>query len=48
VTSANRPRVLICEDSRTYAAALQRLVEHDLDLEVVAIAVSAEEAIAAV
>jgi two-component system chemotaxis response regulator CheB len=40
--------VLICEDSRTYAAALQRLVEHDLDLEVVAIAVSAEEAIAAV
>jgi two-component system chemotaxis response regulator CheB len=48
MTKAARPRVLICEDSRTYAAALQRVIEHDGQLEVVGIARSAEDAIAAV
>jgi two-component system, chemotaxis family, protein-glutamate methylesterase/glutaminase len=48
VTQAPRPRVLICEDSRTYAAALQRVIEHDGQLDVVAVARSAEDAIAAV
>jgi two-component system, chemotaxis family, protein-glutamate methylesterase/glutaminase len=48
VTDAPRPRVLICEDSRTYAAALQRVIEHDGSLDVVAVARSAEDAIAAV
>jgi two-component system chemotaxis response regulator CheB len=48
VTKATRPRVLICEDSRTYAAALQRVIEHDGNLDVVAVARSAEDAIAAV
>ena len=48
VTEATRPRVLICEDSRTYAAALQRVIEHDGQLEVVAVARSAEDAIASV
>ena len=43
-----RPRVLICEDSRTYAAALQRVIEHAGDIDVVAISRTAEEAIAAV
>lgn len=40
-------RMLICEDSRVYAAALQRVLEHDGDIEVAAICTSAEEAIAA-
>jgi two-component system chemotaxis response regulator CheB len=48
VTNPPRPRVLICEDSRTYAAALQRVIEHDGQLDVVGIARSAEDAIAAV
>ena len=48
MTKRARPRVLICEDSRTYAAALQRMIEHDLTLEVVSVSRSAEEAIAAV
>jgi two-component system chemotaxis response regulator CheB len=43
-----RPRVLICEDCRTYAAALRRVIEHDGALEVVSVARSAEEAIDAV
>lgn len=42
------PRVLICEDSQTYAAALQRLIEHNLELDVVGVSRSGEEAIAAV
>jgi two-component system, chemotaxis family, protein-glutamate methylesterase/glutaminase len=42
-----RPRVLICEDSKTYAAALARVVEHGGDLELVGVARTAEEAIAA-
>ena len=48
MSNAPRPRVLICEDSRTYAAALQRVIEHDGQLDVVGIARSAEDAIAAV
>jgi two-component system, chemotaxis family, protein-glutamate methylesterase/glutaminase len=48
MTEAQRLRVLICEDSRTYAAALQRVIEHDGRLDVVGVARSAEEAIAAV
>jgi len=48
VTTAPRPRVLICEDSRTYAAALQRVIEHDGQLDVIAVSRSAEDAIAAV
>lgn len=39
-------RVLICEDSKTYAAALSRLLEHDHKFEVVAVCGTAEEAIA--
>jgi len=41
-----RPRVLVCEDSRTVATALSRTIEHEGLLEVAAIAGSAEEAIA--
>lgn len=48
MTTPPRPRVLICDDSRTYAAALQRVIEHDGHLDVVAVARSAEDAIAAV
>ena len=40
-------RVLVCDDSPTYAAGLRRLVEHGRDLEVVAVHGSAESAIAA-
>ena len=40
-------RVLICEDSRTYAAALQRTLEQDGQITVAAVCGSAEEAIAA-
>jgi two-component system chemotaxis response regulator CheB len=40
-------RVLVCEDSRTYAAALRRTLEHDGDITVAAVCASAEEAIAA-
>ena len=38
-------RVLICEDSQTYAAGLSRLLSRDRQIEVVAICSSAEEAI---
>jgi two-component system, chemotaxis family, protein-glutamate methylesterase/glutaminase len=41
------PRLLICEDSRIYAAALQRMAEYDGDISVAAVCPSAEEAIAA-
>jgi two-component system, chemotaxis family, protein-glutamate methylesterase/glutaminase len=47
MTAARRPRVLICEDSRTYAAALRRVIEYGGTLEVIAVSGSAEEAIAA-
>jgi two-component system, chemotaxis family, protein-glutamate methylesterase/glutaminase len=39
--------VLICEDSRAYAAMLRRMLEHDGDLEVVAVCKTAEDAISA-
>ncbi len=45
--TAQRPRVLICEDSRTYAAGLRRLLEHDGDITVAGVCSTAEEAIAA-
>jgi two-component system chemotaxis response regulator CheB len=48
VTQGLRPRVVICEDSRTYAAALQRVIEHDGELDVVAVSRSAEEALATI
>jgi two-component system chemotaxis response regulator CheB len=48
VTQGLRPRVVICEDSRTYAAALQRVIEHDGELDVVAVSRSAEEALVAI
>jgi two-component system, chemotaxis family, protein-glutamate methylesterase/glutaminase len=48
MTTTRRPRVLICEDSRTYAAALQRVIEHDGGFDVVGVSLSAEEAVAAV
>jgi two-component system, chemotaxis family, protein-glutamate methylesterase/glutaminase len=40
-------RVLVCEDSRAYAAALNRTLEYDGDIEVLAVCGTAEEAIAA-
>jgi two-component system chemotaxis response regulator CheB len=42
----SRPRVLICEDSRTFAAALTRTLEHGGDIEVVGVRATAEAAIA--
>lgn len=39
-------RVLICEDSRTYAVALRRMLEYDSDITVAAVCGSAEETIA--
>jgi two-component system, chemotaxis family, protein-glutamate methylesterase/glutaminase len=41
-------RLLVCDDSPTYAAGLRRLVEHGHDLEVVAVHGNAEDAIAAI
>jgi len=43
--SRPRRRVLICDDSRTYAAALARVVGHGDELEVVGVASTAEQAI---
>jgi two-component system chemotaxis response regulator CheB len=44
---ADEPRrVLICEDSQTYAAGLSRLLARDPDIDVVGICTSAEETIA--
>jgi two-component system, chemotaxis family, protein-glutamate methylesterase/glutaminase len=40
-------RVLICDDSRTFAAALKRFLEYDRDLRVEAVVGSAEEALRA-
>jgi two-component system, chemotaxis family, protein-glutamate methylesterase/glutaminase len=40
-------RVLVCDDSRSYAGALRRALEHDGDIEVLAVCGTAEEAIAA-
>lgn len=41
------PRVLICEDSRTFAAGLRRVLEYDGDITVAATCGTAEEALAA-
>ncbi|MBV8394726.1 MAG: response regulator [Actinobacteria bacterium] len=41
-------RVLVCDDSPTFAAGLRRLLEHEPEIEVVGVRGSAEEAIAAV
>jgi two-component system chemotaxis response regulator CheB len=38
-------RVLICEDSRAYAAALCQMLEHDGDITVAAVCATAEEAV---
>lgn len=43
MAAAGVRRVLICEDSRTYAAALSRLLSRDPDIEVVGVCASAEE-----
>jgi two-component system chemotaxis response regulator CheB len=44
MTPADDPvRIVICEDSRTYSAALTRFLEHDPELKVVAIYPSCEE-----
>jgi two-component system, chemotaxis family, protein-glutamate methylesterase/glutaminase len=40
-------RVLVCEDSRVYAAALRRMLEYDQDIEVVDVCRTAEHAITA-
>lgn len=40
-------RVLVCEDSRAYAAALHRTLEYDGDIEVLEVCGTAEQAIAA-
>jgi len=45
-TAAGPIRILVCEDSRTYAAALRRTLEYDGDITVTAVCTSAEEAIA--
>jgi two-component system chemotaxis response regulator CheB len=47
VTDTAIPRVLICEDSRTYAAALRHVLEYEGDIVVAAVCASAEEALAA-
>lgn len=39
-------RVLICEDSRTYASGLSRLLERDREIDVIGVCDSAEQAIA--
>lgn len=48
--STARPvkRIVVCEDSRTYAAALVRTLEHEGTMKVVEVCASAEEAIAAI
>jgi two-component system chemotaxis response regulator CheB len=45
---AGRRRVLICEDSQTYAEALRRAIEYGHEIEVVGVFPRAEEAIAAI
>lgn len=47
MSKARARRVLVCEDSRTYAAGLRRLLEHDGEFQVVGTFASAEAAIAA-
>jgi two-component system chemotaxis response regulator CheB len=45
---AGRIRVLLCEDSRTYAAGLRRSLEFEGDIEVVQVCGTAEEALASI
>jgi two-component system, chemotaxis family, protein-glutamate methylesterase/glutaminase len=45
-TAGEARRVLICEDSQTYAAALARLLARDPEIDVVGVCFSAEETIA--
>jgi two-component system, chemotaxis family, protein-glutamate methylesterase/glutaminase len=45
-SNGGRRRILICEDSRTYAAGLSRLLERENDLDVVGVCTTAEQAIA--
>src|SRR5436190_17691817 len=40
-------RVLVCDDSRTYSAALVRALEHDREIDVVDVCASAEAALEA-
>lgn len=47
MTGRPHRRIVVCEDSRTYTAALTRALRHDGDLEVVGAFATAEEAIAA-
>jgi two-component system chemotaxis response regulator CheB len=47
VTAVPTLRVLMCEDSRVYAAALRRMLEYDGDITVAAVCATAQEAIAA-
>ena len=46
MTAASVRRVLICDDSRTYAAGLSRLLERDCEINVVGHCETAEQAIA--
>lgn len=48
MTAMTVPRVLVCEDSLVYATALERMLEYDGDIQVVAVCPTAEQAIAAV
>jgi two-component system, chemotaxis family, protein-glutamate methylesterase/glutaminase len=45
VPDGMRLSVLLCEDSRTYADALRRMLEHDRDISVHAVCATAQEAI---
>jgi two-component system chemotaxis response regulator CheB len=45
MTKALRPRVLICDDSQIYSSALRHVIEHEGQLDVIAVARSAEDAI---
>lgn len=47
MTHRKHRRVVVCEDSRTYAAALSRALRHDGDVEIVGVFASAEETLAA-
>src|SRR5438105_14278248 len=44
---ADVARILICDDSRTFAFGLKHFLEHDPDLRVVGIAANAEQALEA-
>ena len=43
MSAGGRLRVVICDDSRTYSYALKKFLEHDGDIEVVAVYPTAEE-----